>query len=57
MAENECVTCKKLESQAVLHKCPICFRYYCDEHFYQMGGRRFCTQQCAEYFFFDDSEE
>lgn len=48
----ECVTCRKTESEVGLHKCPICFKHYCDEHAYTMSGRAFCSQFCAEYFFF-----
>jgi hypothetical protein len=57
MPDNECVHCKKTEGQASLHKCPICFKYYCGEHAYQLSGRTFCSQPCAEYFFFSDPDD
>jgi hypothetical protein len=53
----ECHECKRPETDTRLSKCPICFRYYCDEHSYTMSGRSFCSQFCAEYFFFADPDD
>ncbi len=53
----ECVTCKKSDAETRLQKCPICFKYYCDEHGYSMSGRKFCSQFCAEYFFFAEPDD
>jgi hypothetical protein len=57
MADHECVHCKKTDDETSLHKCPICFKYYCNEHAYLMSGRTFCSQPCAEFFFFSDADE
>ncbi len=56
MSSVECVTCSKTADQVPLHRCAICFKHYCDEHGYSMSGRRFCSQFCAEYFFFGEEE-
>ena len=57
MADHECVQCKKTEDETSLHKCPICFKYFCGEHAYLMSGRTFCSQPCAEFFFFSETDE
>jgi hypothetical protein len=53
---KECVTCKKTEDEVLLYKCPICFRFYCDEDRCTMAGREFCSQHCARYFFFPEED-
>ncbi len=57
MEKPECVHCKKSDDETTLRKCPICFKRYCDEHAYLMSGRTFCSQPCADFFFFSDSDE
>jgi hypothetical protein len=57
MAEHQCVHCNKTDDETKLSKCPICFKYYCNEHAYQMSGRTFCSQPCAEFFFFSETDE
>ena len=55
-----CHACEKAgetSEQLQLDKCPICFRYFCDKHARQMSGRPFCSQGCAEYFFFAEPDE
>jgi hypothetical protein len=52
-----CVVCEKTLDDARLSKCPICFKYVCDEHAYNMSGREFCSDGCARYFFFGDEDE
>ena len=54
--KRECVACHRSEDEVPLYKCPICFRFYCDDHRYSMSGREFCGQRCARYFFFPDEE-
>lgn len=51
-----CIHCDKTEQQVDLIKCPICFKTYCDECGYQHGGRKFCSQFCADYYFFADPD-
>jgi hypothetical protein len=52
----ECVHCGKNDTETSLQKCPICFKWYCEEHSYSMSGRSFCSQFCAEYFFFGEED-
>jgi hypothetical protein len=54
---NECHECKKVDDEARLRKCPICFKYFCEEHGHQRSGVSFCSAGCAEYFFFADPDE
>ena len=55
--EVRCLKCGKNLDQGRLHKCPICFKYACEEHVYRMSGREFCSNSCAQYFFFGDEED
>jgi hypothetical protein len=55
--ENECHQCGKKGTEVRLYKCPICHKYFCDEHTYLWSGRPFCSSGCAEYFFFGDEED
>jgi hypothetical protein len=52
-----CHACEKNEDQTRLTKCSVCHRSFCDEHRYVMSGRSFCSQRCAQYFFFADPED
>ena len=52
-----CGQCEKSLDDARLYKCPICFKYVCDEHVHRVSGREFCSAGCAQYFFFGDDEE
>ena len=54
---NRCHECGATDDETRLQKCPICFRYYCQEHNKSMSGRTFCSQKCAEYFFFADPDD
>jgi len=51
-----CVRCDKSELESRLHKCPICFRWICDDCGKRDYGRTFCSQRCADQFFFGDDE-
>jgi hypothetical protein len=37
--------------------CPICHKQACEGCGTSKGGKRFCSQYCAEYFFFVDDDE
>jgi hypothetical protein len=52
-----CHECGKSDAETRLHKCPICFKFFCDEHTYLWSGRPFCSIGCAEYFYFGDGED
>lgn len=51
-----CWQCEKSIDDALLRKCPICFKHFCEEHGHLMSGRPFCSPGCAEYFFFSDDD-
>ena len=52
-----CVTCQKDEREVTLSKCPICFKPICVECARREYGRTFCSQRCANLFFFGDDDE
>ncbi|MEW5806189.1 MAG: hypothetical protein AB1756_02395 [Acidobacteriota bacterium] len=54
---EECAKCKKQEDQVRLQKCAICHKLFCDGCSYRMSGRLFCSQYCAEFFFFGKEDE
>jgi len=49
--------CELTGDDTKLHKCPVCFKHVCDEHAASRSGRKFCSDACAEYFFFGDPED
>lgn len=53
----DCVNCKKNELEARLQKCPICFRWICEDCGKQDYGRIFCSSRCADQFFFAEDED
>jgi hypothetical protein len=57
----ECVACQRDEKQEDvplrLHKCPICFRYVCEDCAERSFGRLFCSKRCSDGFFFGDDDE
>jgi hypothetical protein len=52
----ECCICDVSEEERRLKKCPICYRYFCEDCSANRGGRLFCSKQCADFFFFGDEE-
>ncbi len=57
---TNCCICSASDETKRLRKCPICFKYVCEECAYRFAGRHFCSKGCADYFFFgtgDDDEE
>ncbi len=55
--KEECRHCGKTREQVTLHKCQICFKYFCDDHAESTRGVSFCSPGCGQYFFFVDPEE
>ena len=54
---KKCSKCGITEKETTtLKKCPICFNYFCINCAYNMGGREFCSKECAHYFFFGEEE-
>jgi hypothetical protein len=54
--EKSCSTCKAAGEKIALTKCPICFKLVCESCHVNRGGRLFCSQYCAEEFFFGEEE-
>jgi endogenous inhibitor of DNA gyrase (YacG/DUF329 family) len=52
-----CCSCQKDEQEVTLAKCPICFKFVCQDCGRREYGRVFCSQRCAHLFFFGDSED
>jgi len=57
MQDQKCMQCELTGDDTKLHKCPVCFKHVCDEHAASRSGRKFCSDACAEYFFFGDPED
>jgi hypothetical protein len=53
----ECVTCKIDDAERRLYKCPICFKWVCEECAVRSYGREFCGKKCVNAFFFGDDDE
>ncbi|HKY32664.1 MAG TPA: hypothetical protein VJV23_09030 [Candidatus Polarisedimenticolia bacterium] len=56
MSHDACAVCSAAGPRIVLGKCPICFKAVCEGCRVSRGGRHFCSQYCADYFFFGDEE-
>jgi hypothetical protein len=53
-----CKKCFKAASDAQpLVRCPICYKAHCKECGYDHSGRTFCSQHCANYYFFADPDD
>jgi len=52
----ECSKCGISDDKRALTKCPICHKMICDECRCNVGGRYFCSNHCADFYFFDDEE-
>ena len=53
----ECVGCAVDDRENHLNKCPICFKWACDNCAFHSFGRLFCSKKCSEQFFFGDEDE
>ncbi len=52
----ECRICQASDDEKTLQKCPICFRYFCEDCAVNRGGRLFCSKQCADFYFYGEEE-
>jgi hypothetical protein len=52
----ECHKCNASEDEKTLKKCPVCFKYFCQDCATNRGGRLFCSKYCADFFFFGDGD-
>ncbi len=55
--DAKCRHCGKSNDEVPLHKCQICFKYFCDEHAVPTSGVSFCSAGCGEYYFFVDPDQ
>jgi hypothetical protein len=53
----DCTVCQASDLDRRLEKCPICFKWVCEECAIRSYGRCFCTKLCADQFFFGDDDE
>jgi hypothetical protein len=53
----ECVGCNVSDQESVLTKCPICFKWACENCATRAFGRVFCSKRCSDQFFFGDDDE
>ena len=55
----ECIGCRANDNDqdVRLNKCPICFKWACDNCAFHSFGRLFCSKKCSEQFFFGDDDE
>ena len=54
MDEKACSRCAAAGEKLALMKCPICHKVVCETCRVNRGGRLFCSQYCADYFFFEE---
>jgi hypothetical protein len=52
-----CSVCEKSDLETSLQKCPICFKWVCEDCAKRDYGRVFCSRRCADGFFFGDDDE
>jgi len=53
----ECTGCQVSDQESNLNKCPICFKWACENCAMRAFGRVFCSKRCADQFFFGDDDE
>lgn len=53
----ECIACQVSDQDVRLHKCPICFKWVCDNCAVRSYGRAFCQRKCADQFFWGDEDD
>ena len=55
--EETCAKCNAAMDPSTVIRCPICFKRVCDRCARNKGGKEFCSQYCAEYFFHYEDED
>ena len=53
----QCALCEQTFSRFDLRLCPICHKQTCERCGLNKGGKHFCSQYCAEYFFYGGGED
>ena len=56
MEQTSCARCASSFDRAHLNMCPICHKLVCEGCRVNRSGRFFCSQFCADEFFFGDEE-
>jgi hypothetical protein len=56
-AAVECFSCNASELDKHLHKCPICFKWSCENCSTHAFGRHFCSKKCSDEFFYGDDDD
>ena len=57
LADTSCHECGRSGTETRLHKCPICYKEFCEDHARQRSGLWFCCKGCSEYFFYSESDD
>ncbi|MGD8377302.1 MAG: hypothetical protein PVF68_14310 [Acidobacteriota bacterium] len=52
-----CAKCDREITENTRVRCPICFKMVCPQCVRAKGGKEFCSQYCAEYFFHYEDED
>ena len=52
-----CRTCHRTADEIPLLACTICYKPFCRDCAHGHSGRLFCSQHCAEYYFFADPDD
>ena len=52
-----CAKCDEILETTTQVRCPICFKNICPDCVRVRGGKEFCSQYCAEYFFHYEDDD
>lgn len=52
-----CEICGAKGRWLTLYKCPMCLKYFCEECSFNYGGKQFCSEFCAQEFFWGEEGE
>ena len=55
--QEVCAKCAMKADMKDLTRCPICFKLVCQKCQRSRGGKLFCSQYCAEFFFHYEEED
>lgn len=56
-ATEACHLCGKTREETYLYKCVICHKSFCRSCGFRSHGKFFCSNRCADYFFFGDEDD
>ena len=52
-----CTVCDEPFEESSLQRCPMCHKMFCERCERNKGGKRFCSQNCAEFFYHYEEED